>query len=118
VLKWITNAAAIGGHNCSDNGSGNGKKHIIGLYDAFDLQLAAKDSSLLTCRCLVLELASGNLDDILTLDPPWSFGDRLKIFVQCVRAVEYVHSVGLCHGGELGVCLAPHPPHHPTPSSL
>jgi serine/threonine-protein kinase SRPK3 len=73
----------------------SGKRNIIQLFDAFDI-----DSPNGIHRCLVLELAGTNFADLVQLEE-YAFDDIVHLFRQCVETVEYLHSLGISHGGTL-----------------
>lgn len=71
-----------------------GRRNIIELFAAFDMESANG-----THRCLVLELAASDVATLIQC-APYTFLDRLYLFRQCVEAVEYLHSLGISHGGK------------------
>jgi hypothetical protein len=77
-----------------------GRRNIIELFEAFDIE-----SPNGIHRCLVLEVAGLRLSELADLSR-YGFYDRVYLFRQCVQAVEYLHSMGISHGGAF-VALRP-----------
>jgi serine/threonine protein kinase len=75
-------------------------RNIIELFDAFDIE-----SPNGIHRCLVLELAAPNLADLVQMEN-YSLEDRIYLFAQCVETAEYLHSLGISHGGTLAPSTA------------
>jgi serine/threonine protein kinase len=70
-----------------------GRRNIIELFDAFDIE-----SPNGIHRCLVLEVADLHFAELTELEG-YDFDDAVYLFKQCVETVEYVHSMGISHGG-------------------
>ena len=77
-----------------------GRRNIIEFFEAFDIE-----SPNGIHRCLVLEVAGLRLSELADLSR-YGFYDRVYLFRQCVQAVEYLHSMGISHGGAF-VALRP-----------
>ncbi len=77
------------------NGNDSGRRNIIELFDAFDVE-----SPNGIHRCLVLEPAGTHFADLAQLEH-YGLDDVVYIFKQCVETVEYLHSLGISHGGSL-----------------
>jgi serine/threonine protein kinase len=70
-----------------------GQRNIIELFDAFDIE-----SPNGIYLCLVLEVAGLHFAELTELEG-YDFDDAVYLFKQCVETVEYVHSMGISHGG-------------------
>jgi serine/threonine protein kinase len=72
---------------------GYGRRNIIVLFDAFRIESANA-----VHRCLIMELAGLDFASLVMIRN-YGFDDIVYLFKQCAEAVEFLHSLGISHGG-------------------
>jgi serine/threonine-protein kinase SRPK3 len=70
-----------------------GRGNVLELFDAFDIE-----SHNGIHRCLVLDVVGQDFVELAEVKS-YGFNDAIYIFKQCVEAIEYLHSMGISHGG-------------------